>query len=133
MEIIRKAYFGVPKFAGDLFRATRTPSIIVLFALVGMPLAASVYIFVYAQTHHSIRPAELFVIGVAELQVEGNPNVAATLPPNIAKLLHHASEEDKETGKEIFYGFSLVGLGGIVGIIWWISAAFKFLKGRVTS
>ncbi|MGI8961993.1 MAG: hypothetical protein ACR2IV_19985 [Bryobacteraceae bacterium] len=69
-------YYGVPRFVGALFRATKIPSIILLIGLVGVPVVTSAYLTGYAVKNHSTFPLDLFVVGLVQFQLETNPGAA---------------------------------------------------------
>src|SRR5437763_438754 len=64
MSIIQTVYFGVPKYCGEVFRATKAPTVLLLFSLVGAPLLFSCGMVTYAYRTHSTLPFRIFAVGL---------------------------------------------------------------------
>jgi hypothetical protein len=125
-----RIYYGVPRFVGALFRATKTPSIILLIGLIGVPFAISAYLTAYAVQKHSTLPLNLFIVGYLQFRIESDPSAATSLPPNFAQLLGAMTPEQKEQGKEIFEWFTMFILTLVIATIWWFVNALRFLANR---
>ncbi|MBV8807994.1 MAG: hypothetical protein JO033_04920 [Acidobacteriaceae bacterium] len=122
-QIVGQAYYGIPKFAGALFRATRVPSVILLVGFIVIPLALATYVV----TSRSTLPLDLFAVGVAQFQIESDPTLATRLPPYTAHLMQTMTTEQKETGKVVFESVALFALVLAIAIFWWIFSFLRFV------
>jgi hypothetical protein len=122
-----RIYHGVPRFAGELFRATKIPTIILLIGFIGVPAALSIYLAIYATSRQSMLVINLFAVGIPQFEVEASPSSATALPPDMAELLRTMSPEQKQQGKTIVAGLFMWGLVIAVAWIWWIDSAVRFL------
>lgn len=127
-----RIYFGVPRFVGELFRATKTPSIILLIGFLGVPIVITVFLTTYVARRHSILPAQLFIVGFLQFRVESDPASAEKLPPDFAQLLQTMTAEQKQQGKEIFEYFAVFETILAAVFIWWLIGVFRFLVNRAT-
>jgi hypothetical protein len=127
-----RIYYGVPRFVGELFRATRAPSIILLIGFVVVPLGIAIYLNTSAVRNHSILPLNLWVVGFLQFRIENDPSVANNLPPHMAELLRTMTPEQKELGKQIFEYFTVLNLILAAALIWWFVRFFRFVAGKAT-
>jgi hypothetical protein len=124
---LRRIYYGVPKFCGALFRATRAPSLILLAGLVGVPLVSSIYTTAYVYRHHSTLPIDLFCVGFVQFQIAIDPNIAhQQLPPSVAELMRMTPER-KAAGKRVFEAYIALSAVLTVAAFWWSYRLLQFV------
>jgi hypothetical protein len=125
-------YYGIPRFFGEFFRATKIPTIILLLGLIVVPAVLAVFSVVYMSKTHSTHPMDLFVSGLAQFKIDSDPHAAENLPPNLAALMKRTTPQDKELGKKIVGGFFAFSLLLWAALLWWCFSAARFIKKKLT-
>lgn len=131
--VFTKIYFGVPRFIGEWFRATKIPSLLLLLGFLGVPLLSGLYTVTYARLYHSTYPIDLFFGGAIQFKIEHDPTAAQNPPPQVTALMQKLTREQKQWGKliyECYLGLFFVLVGAI---LWWIIATIRFYAKKATT
>jgi len=128
--IASRVYYGIPRFVGEWFRATKIPSIILLSGMLGVPILLSIVTVVCIVGFHSGGPMTLFALGVLEHQIDKNPNVVNTMSPQLKALLQTASPAAKQWGRHFFEAYIVLGFVLAIACFWWIRKTLTFLSDR---
>src|SRR3954471_4966751 len=118
--LVNRIYHVVPRFAGELFRATRAPSLIILFYFSGLPILMKIatYITYYWLPGHTDLRA-LLLIGMA-LIMGGRSRLETHRYSSIEKAIASMSANQILSAKilaGLMFGF---GLFTLFAFGWWL-------------
>lgn len=123
----RAIYFGAPAFAGQLFGATKIPSLILIAGLLGLPLMSSIGLVTYARLYHSSLPVDLLSVGYLQAKAHSDPTALSNLPPTLDAAWKRTTPEQKQTGLAIWESFSMIIFVLVIALFWWAIAALRFV------
>src|SRR5437870_13498364 len=100
-------FHGVPRAFGELFRATKAPSVILLTWFIGFTVALSTWITISMTVYRSMLPIDLLIVGGAQA-IERDPSASDKINPRARDLLETMTPAKKRIGKWIFNGFIIM-------------------------
>lgn len=121
-----KVFYGVPMFAGALWRATKAPSLVLLTGFLGVPIILTVLMFTYYSLYHSMVPATIF--HVASMRYLIWPAPIDRLPPNTATMWNELTSDQRDMTGVIAVMMALFGLMMVAAVVWWIQRFIAFIK-----
>ncbi len=133
MSLIGDIYYGVPKYCGELFRATKAPTILILFFLFGLPLLAAIGITTYAVVNHSTSPLKIVIAAAIQPSIALDPTGGGHLSPDQITLLKELTPAQKARATQAMNAMFLDSWVIIGCLIWWGIRFRKFRARRKLS
>jgi hypothetical protein len=121
-----RIFNGVPRFAGEVFCATKVPAIL-LFIGIGFPLVASLGLTVIAAIYRSDAPMQILRGGFIQFQ---SPEVQARLSPEARRFMHTLTHQQRALGRDIGALVMLDALLVLVAGFWWVRKFSRFVIRR---
>ncbi len=119
MSIVGDIYYGVPKYTGAVFRATKAPAILFLFCMLGVPVLASIGITTYIFVNRSTLPLKILLAARVLQRIDLDPNIRNQLPPDEVKLLQELTPAQKALGVQAMNTMFLDACVAFGAMIWW--------------
>ena len=123
-QSLRAAYYGIPRFGGEVFRATKAPTIIFLFGMIGVPIIMSATMALAMVMLHSEVPFAIVAGGLVQM----GPSHFQNTP--LMRLVETLTPAQLALGRYIFY--LLIGDAFICAGVtyWWSYRLYTFLSRR---
>ena len=130
MSIVGDIYYGVPKYTGAVFRATKAPALLFLFCMLGVPVLASIGMTTYMFVNRSTLPLKILVAANVQQRIERDPNSRNQLPPEEVQLLKELTPVQKALGVQAMNAMFLDSCVAFGAMIWWGVRYKKFRANR---
>ena len=130
MSIVGDIYYGVPKYTGAVFRATKAPALLFLFCMLGVPVLASIGITTYMFVNRSTLPLKILLAARVQQRLEQDPNSRNQLPPEEVQLLEELTPAQKALGVQAMDAMFLDSCVAFGAMIWWGVRYKKFRTNR---
>jgi hypothetical protein len=129
VRILKAIVNGPPRLAGELFRATKAPSIIILL-LLGFLGTIVVFTVVYASSTHSPTPYYVLELGINQhLDILWGPNPArAHLESSLMLNMTPEQKQSAMAVTRIILGSSFVLS---LAVLWWCFGLRRFISVKV--
>ena len=117
----------VPRFAGELFRATKTPTVVILVAAFVVPLIIALAVALISAYSHSRVPIQIFMGAMLQIPLS-TPGVR--ISPNLLNMLHQMTP--RQLAMSIWLSNLLVVDSLVIcfSLFWWTFKADRFVMGK---
>lgn len=123
-----RIFEGVPRFAGEVFRATKVPSIVILSLFFAGVIAPAIIVTVLHEFYHW--PPGLAIMAIGDFETSP-PNIHIKLAPRTIALMRTMTPEQLTFAKRLSQLKSISAFAIVLAGIWWIARFASFVQRRI--